>query len=764
MRKREILESGWLFRFGSSDWETVTVPHDWAINGPFAADNDYQCIQTVADGEQEAIPHYGRTGGLPHVGKAWYRRSFLVPKQDGEKVHRFEFDGIMSHATVYVNGQKAAYRPYGYSSFAVDATEFIKVGEENLLEVHVDNPPCSSRWYPGAGIYREARLLTLELEHFLYSGIHVTTESLDLNTREATVKIHTELSCEGLELRVNLMSPESKEVNGNCPDISFKLSDVKLWSPETPNLYHFQISLMKQGETLDSIDLNYGFRTVVFDANQGMSLNGKPCRMNGVCLHHDFGPLGAAFSAASMRHRIHLLKGIGCNAIRTSHNPPDPKFLELCDELGMLVIDEAFDVWKIAKVDNGYNREFDEWHVRDLTDFIRRDRNHPCVILWSTGNEILEQRCDDGWKVAKELQDLCHALDPSRPATCGLNDSGESIQRGMAQVVDIPGWNYKPHLYPDYHARLPDKPQYGSETASTVSTRGYYAFPVEEGLHTRECGQCSSYDVEFPVWASTPEKEFAFQDQCPWIMGEFVWTGFDYLGEPTPYNQHWPSHSSYFGIFDLCGLPKDRAWLYAARWGSKPVLHLLPHWNWAGREGEVTPVHVYTNHPNVELLVNGESRGVKKRVGHRVVWDAVRYEPGELTAIARDDSGRELERTTRRTAGEAAGVALTADRVGMAADGRDLVFVTVSILDAAGNPQPLAAVDITFAVEGPGVIAAVGNGDPRSLELPNQSHIRAFYGQCMVILRSSVETGRLKLTATAPGLKSDAIEIASSRY
>ncbi len=788
MRKTEILDRNWRFHRGDvsggerfclndSAWSLVDVPHDWAVEGPFARENDLQITRIVADGEERAEEHVGRTGSLPHTGIGWYRREFFVPKTDLRKNFRLEFDGVMSHATVYVNGKKAGYRAYGYSSFEVDATAFIR-GGKNVVAVCVNNPPDSSRWYPGAGIYREVRLITLEPVHFLYSGVWISTAELNRNDRVATLKIHTELSVkptDDIELEIDVTDPNGEMIlseNFAAPETFLCIPDVELWSPADPKQYRIRIMLMKNETWRDQIEIACGIREVRFDADKGMTLNGQPFRMNGVCLHHDFGPLGAAFSLPSLVHRFKLLKDIGCNAVRTSHNPPDPKLLDLCDSMGFVVLDEAFDCWRAEKILRDYHVDFDEWHKRDLTDLIRRDRNHTSVVMWSIGNEVIEQYREDGAVLTRELTALCHEVDPTRPVTCGFSfvgderkgnfGSGGAIANHMVEEVDIPGWNYKPQLYPSFHERYPTMPQYGSETSSTVSSRGEYKFPVVEGYHFYDNGQCSSYDLEFPPWATTPDKEFHFQDACPWIMGEFVWTGFDYLGEPTPYNSHWPSHSSCFGIFDLAGLPKDRAWLYAARWSGKNVLHILPHWNWNGREGEKTPVHVYTSYSKVELFVNGVSMGMKTRgEAYRLVWDDVVYQPGEIVAVAMDGQGNELDRVSRKTAGDAVRLALEPDRDYMKADGKDLIFITVSMLDADGTPLPLAQNSVSFEISGPGTLAGVANGDPRSTELFTGSSISLFNGQAMVIVKSHRSPGDLLVTAVCPGVKSCSLALSS---
>lgn len=777
MAVSRILKSGWRFRladdpgfaapsFDDSAWQPVNVPHDWAISGPFDKKNDLYSTRIVQDGETAETLHYGRTGGLPHIGVGWYRLRFTPEENQRGKCFFLEFDGVMSRSTVYVNGHEAGGRPYGYTSFQLDVSRFVEFGRENAVAVRVANPEQASRWYPGAGIYREARLVVAEPEHFLYSGIRIFNRAADPDAKNAEVCVQTEHSGENCETLLTVSDSAGNELfrtqfAGN--ETAFPLSGLRFWSPETPELYTFRFTLLKDGAVKDERSVDYGFRTVRFDAEKGMFLNGKPYYLKGVCLHHDLGPLGAAFSLPAVKRQFRLLKSIGCNAIRTSHNPQDPKFLDLCDRMGFAVLDEAFDAWKNGKIINDYSSIFPEWHKRDLVDLIRRDRNHPSVIMWSIGNEINEQSEPDGWKVAAELAEIAHAADPTRPVTAGLDRPDDAMKNNFPPALDIIGWNYKPHRYPELHAKYPHIPQYGSETASTISTRGEYFFPVESGpeWHLHENLQCSSYDLEFPPWASTPDREFEMQDACGWIFGEFVWTGFDYLGEPTPYNAHWPAHASYFGIYDLAGIPKDRAWLYRARWAAEPVLHILPHWTWPGREGLNTPVHVYTNFDRVELFVNGKSAGIRTRgkLSWRLVWNDIVYQPGELTAVALAPDGSELARETVRTASTSAALALPADRTELAADGEDLAFISVSIVDKDGTLQPSAEHSVRFEVTGAGSFAAAGNGDSTSTELFCAGSIKAFHGQCVCIVRAGTAPGRLRLTATADGLPSAEIEL-----
>ena len=739
-------------------WEHVTVPHDWAIHGEFSRENDLQMTRVTEDGDVVAHDHTGRTGGLPHVGRAWYRRRLDIPASAAGKSFILAFDGVMSHSTVYVNGENVGGRPFGYASFEIDVTDAIRPGGENVVHVLVDNPPSSSRWYPGAGIYREARFMALAPAHFETSGVWARSDDFDPAAGTATLTIEAHVAApfrDGLQLEAALDDAGREIARVSVPDahLAMPLSGLQPWSPDNPRLYGLSVRLVRDGVVLDEERLRYGFRKITFDPDKGMSLNGASLRMQGVCQHHDLGPIGSAFLPAAARRQLRQLKSIGCNAIRTAHNPPAPQLLDLCDKLGFLVMDEAFDEWRLGKMDNGYHVDFDAWHGRDLADFVRRDRNHACVAFWSIGNEIREIFDADGWKIARELVDICHAVDPTRKVTAGINISEKFIGNGFVSVLDLAGYNYQANRYAQYKAIHPQMPAFGSETASTTSARGYYDFPVVPSDGFRQNGLCSSYDLEHPAWATTPEEEFAGQDACPWLMGEFVWTGHDYLGEPTPYKNLWPSHSSYFGIFDLCGLRKDRAWLYEARWSRNPVVHILPHWTWPGREGETTPVHVYTNAAEVELFVNGRSLGRRSPAFCRCRWDDVAYEPGEVIAVGYDAAGAEWGRDVKKTAGAPFALRLELDRDRLDADPDDLAFATVSVIDADGNLCPTAADEIAFEVTGAGRLEAVANGDPRCLTPFGSPRIAAFNGMAVVVVRASGERGAIRVTVKAAGLR-----------
>ena len=534
------------------------------------------------------------------------------------------------------------------------------------------------------------------------------------------------------------------------------------WTLETPVQYTAVSEVSVNGQAVDRLETKFGFRTLRFDVDQGFFLNDQPVKMKGVCMHHDLGPLGAAVNTAALQRQLTILKEMGCNAIRTSHNPPAPELPALASDMGILIIDEAFDEWKYTKMPNGYHTLWDEWAEKDVRAMIKRDRNHPAVIMWSTGNEIPEQQKEDGAEISQFLVDICHDEDPTRPTTAGLNHFGNELNRRFDKTLDVPGWNYQPHNYVHAHTVLPGKPMYGSETASTVSSRGEYYFPAVDEIHLRrDTLQVNSYDLSYPGWATAPDIEFRAQDECDFIMGEFVWTGFDYLGEPTPYNEEWPSRSSYFGIVDLGGLPKDRFYLYQSQWSDKEVLHLMPHWTWPGQEGQPVPVQCYTNFTTVELFVNGVSMGKRSRYQkykvmesqYRFNWHQVPYEPGELKVVAYDKDGAIQAEQSIMTTGEPAAIQLIPDRTVMRADGEDMAFVTVRIVDADGNLCPRADHSIAFSIDGPADIAAVCNGDATSLKSFKGPRIKAFNGQCVLYLRSRAGfSGEVTVTASTPAL------------
>jgi len=791
LRNTVVLHDGWKFhrgdipdaakpKFDDSDWQTVRIPHDWAIAGPFDRRNDLQVTTIVEDGERKPSEHTGRTGGLPHVGVGWYRRRFAGPAADASRRTYLEFDGVMSGAVVTVNGIEVGTWPYGYASFGFDVTGYVHPGPDNLMAVRVENKPRASRWYPGAGIYRNVRLVQTSSVRVAPWGVCIRV--LDVSPERATVRLAVDIRNEtgnaaNVAAVTAIIAPDGTTVSEGdtsgsvaesaALDHQFTVLDPCLWDVRTPHLYRAVTRLFVGDRAVDCVETTFGIRTARFDSDKGFLLNGRSLRLHGVCQHHDLGPLGAAVNRRAIERQLEILREMGCNAIRTSHNPPAPELLELCDQLGFVVIDEAFDEWKMAKVENGCHVLFDDWAEKDLRAMIRRDRNHPCVILWSVGNEIGEQNSSTGADVARFLTEICHDEDPTRPVTAGFNNSEGAIANGLADVVDVPGWNYKPHFYRKYHEAHPDWPMYGSETESCVSSRGEYFFPVVEGKGVRHPNlHCSSYDLEAPPWGCIPDIEFAAQDECPFIAGEFVWTGFDYLGEPTPYNPEWPSRSSYFGIVDLCGIPKDRYFLYRSRWSDAPTLHLLPHWNWPAREGEIVPVHCYTSYDTAELFLNGESLGVRRkdpetRYGrYRLIWNEVRYRPGTLRVVALDSKGHALDSAEVKTAGPASKIVLFPDRRKLSSVPDDLCFIVVQIRDDDGVLQPLSDALIEFRVDGPIEIAAVGSGDPTSLESFVVPRRRAFHGQCLLIVRPVEHaSGVARISAAAEGLPDSVVEL-----
>lgn len=656
-RSEYLLEKGWKFTkgevsnaempaFNDAKWETVDIPHDWAIFGPFDKNNDLQNVAVTQNFETQASLKTGRTGGLPYVGIGWYRTTFhSTPGKQTTLI----FDGAMSEARVLVNGKEACFWSCGYNSFYCDVTSLVNEdGKNNTLAVRLENRPQSSRWYPGAGLYRNVHVVTTEKIHVPVWGTQITTPYV--KDEYASVCLRTTiLNAEKTELTVvtDIMDADGQVVStktnkgvinhGQPFTQNFIVERPKLWSPETPVLYKV-VSKIYSGDTLlDTYSTRFGIRTIEYIADKGFYLNGKRRKFQGVCNHHDLGPLGAAINVAALRHQLTLLKEMGCDAIRTSHNMPAPELVELCDEMGFMMMLEPFDEWDIAKCDNGYHRFFNEWAEKDMVNMLRQYRNNPCVVMWSIGNEVPTQWSPEGYKVAKFLQDICHREDPTRPVTCGMDQVKSVLANGFAAMLDIPGLNYRAHLYDEAYERLPQNIILGSETSSTVSSRGVYKFPVERKAGAMyDDHQSSSYDLEYCNWSNIPDIDFARAEDHEWTIGQFVWTGFDYLGEPSPYDTNaWPNHSSMFGIIDLASIPKDRYYLYRSVWNKEAeTLHILPHWNWEGREGEKTPVFVYTNYPSAELFINGKSYGrqTKHKNGtvenrYRLMWHDAVYQP-----------------------------------------------------------------------------------------------------------------------------------------
>ena len=802
-RTVERLEKGWRFTrvddpkasaegYDDSKWSRVVVPHDWAIYGPFSFDNDKQHLAITQDGQKEAMEHAGRTGGLPFVGVGWYRRTLSIPEDLGQRRVVLRFDGAMSRARVYVNGHEAGYWPYGYNSFHLDVTPYVRPGKDNTLAVRLENKHESSRWYPGAGLYRNVHMVITDPVHVPTWGTQIKTPVVrgdfayvDVETKLAGLKtlgnkvltiktyiltpLGTKIASKSVETKASFWAKDSILRSG------FEVRRPLLWDIGHPFLYKYVVELSSGGKLLDRDTTTFGIRSIELKAGDGFYLNGRKIKFQGACLHHDLGPLGAAVNEAAMRRQIRLMQDMGVNAIRTSHNMPAPEFVRLCDEMGMPLMAESFDSWAQPKVPNGYNLDFNEWHERDLVNLIHQFRNSPSVIMWSIGNEVPEQPSAEGAKLAYRLQQICHREDPTRPVTNGMDNPKAVLKTGMAATLDIPGFNYRPFLYDTAHRVLPQGFLLGSETCSTVSSRGVYKFPVvRKSMAKYPDHQSSSYDVEHCGWSNLPEDDFMRQEDHSWSMGEFIWTGIDYLGEPTPYYSDWPSHSSLFGAVDLAGIPKDRFYLYRSHWNkTSPTLHILPHWTWPDRVGEVTPIFVYTSYPEAELFINGKSQGRQRKdrsvtidateneesfknftrqKRYRLMWMDTKYEPGEVKVVAYNDAGEVAEEKVIRTAGKPHHLELVADRTTLTADGRDIAFVTVRVVDKDGNLIPDDARLLNFRVTGAATFRAAASGNPASLDAFHLPRHHTFSGQLVTLVQSSEQSGEAVLHVSAKGL------------
>lgn len=777
-REVTVLKEGWQFAKGvpteTTKWQNVRVPHDWAIYGPFDRANDLQTVAVKQNGETVATEKTGRTGGLPFIGKGTYRTSFDIPDTAGRSV-TLVFDGAMSNAKVFVNEKEVITWPYGYNSFYVTVDSVAHPGA-NTLRVDLENFEKASRWYPGAGLYRNVHVVNTDRIHVPIWGTYVTTPKIDKDY--AYIKLMSEVAGarkgEKVDVVTDILNPDGKVVATNStfyvshgqPLVQNIIVDKPLlWSPETPNLYSAVTRLSQDGKLLDEYTTRFGIRTIEYIPEKGFFLNGELTKFKGVCNHHDLGPLGAAVNRSALRHQIELLRDMGVNAIRTSHNMPAPELVELCDEMGIMLMVEPFDDWGFRpKSPNGYGSVFNNWAKKDISNMVRHFRNSPSVVMWSIGNEVPSQWGPDGVSELMMLQDLVHQLDPTRPVTCGMDQIRSVLDNGFAASLDIPGFNYKPQYYDKAYEKLPQKIVLGSETASTVSSRGIYHFPVLFRDHkqvTHDDNQSSSYDNETCSWSNIPDIDFEADDDKEYVIGQFVWTGFDYLGEPSPYDTDaWPNHSSVFGIYDLASLPKDRVYLYRSKWNQKsPTLHILPHWNWKGREGEVTPVFVYTSYPKAELFINGKSQGIREKNDstvmnrYRLMWNETVYEPGELKVVAFDEDGKMTEEKIVRTAGKPHHLVVTPNRTAVEANGDELIYFTVTVEDKDGNPVPTDTRLVKFNVDGAGTFEATANGDPKCL-LPFQNpEMRLFSGAATAIARGGKTPGTLRLRVTAPGVK-----------
>ena len=792
--------------FDDSNWKQIDLPQDFAIEGPF-----------IPPGRAGSD---GATGRLPYFGVAWYRKHLTIPAADAGKQFYLDLDGAMSYAAVWCNGRIVGGWPYGYSSWRVDLTPMIKPGADNVLAIRLDNPANSSRWYPGGGIYRNVWLTKTSPIHVSQWGTYITTPEVSATSATVSIKTDNENSSKN-DVSIKLTTAiypldATGQINRSTPpvassdaDVSIKAGDKtttlqtlpvpnpKLWSPKTPALYAALTTLTQDGKVVDTYETHFGIRTIKYDPAAGLFVNGEHFKLNGVCDHHDFGALGTAVNYRALQRQLEMLRGMGCNALRTSHNPPAPELLDFADQMGFLVLDEAFDTWGQNKRPNDYGggNLFNVWHEQDMRAFIRRDRNHPSVVLWSIGNEIDEQNQGSNSVIAKELAGIVHSEDPTRPITAACNDFN-AMNNGFSTLLDAMGFNYKPDNYIRFHQLYPNEFFFSTESASTISSRGEYFFPVTSSpfgtVNGRGRGgtpafnsqddkthQMSSYDLYYPGWATSPDHEFFGQDHSQAVAGEFVWTGFDYIGEPTPWgNGNDPSRSSYFGIIDLAGFPKDRFYLYQAHWRPDyPMAHIVPqNWNWPEftadpkanppRPAQTIPVHVYTSGDQAELFLNGRSLGQKKKIfdapnnprldgqpAYRIRWDNVPYEPGELKVVAYKN-GKVWATDMVKTAGEAKQIKLQPDRATIAGDGHDISYVTLRVVDKKGIVAPRANNLIHFTVSGPGEIVATDNGDATDLTAFPSHDRKAFNGLAMVIVKAKRgERGTITVTATAEGLK-----------
>lgn len=804
-RNQITLKKGWKFtrednaaqsniNFDDSKWQSVTVPHDWAIYGPFDKSNDIHRMAIVQDGQTTAIEHYGRTGGLPFTGAGWYRNTFSVPDFSADKRVKIQFDGAMSQSRVYVNGKEVGFWPNGYNTFYYDITDYINPnGQNNTLAVRLENNEEQSRWYPGAGLYRNVHLITTNKTHIPVWGTYVTTPVVEKGFARVNVRTKVDNASSGtLKLVTEIKDRTSKTIttvennlskyDSNEFSQSLIVENPQLWSVKQPNLYTVVSKLYENDKLIDEYTTPFGIRTIEIKPNDGFYLNGEKIKFQGVCLHHDLGPLGGAVNEAAIRRQIRTMQDMGVNAIRTSHNMPAPEYVRIADEMGMMLMVETFDEWAIPKVKNGYNRYFNEWAEKDITNVLHHFRNNPSVVMWCIGNEVEEQSNRQGTKVARFLQDICHREDPTRPVTNGMDRPDNVFSNNMAAIMEVPGFNYRPFRYQEAYERLPQQIILGSETASTLSSRGVYKFPVQRrSMALYDDHQASSYDVEHAAWSNLPEDDFIQHEDLPYAIGEFIWTGIDYLGEPTPYYSNWPSHSSLFGAVDLAGIPKDRFYLYRSHWNKdEETLHILPHWNWSGREGEVTPIFVYTNHPSAELFINGKSQGKRtkdlsvpldgsyteeaqksfeRQKRYRLMWMDTKYEPGTVKVVAYDDNGKAVAEKEIRTAGKPHRIVLEADRSSINADGEDISFVNVRLVDKDGNFCPTDEREISFTVKGAGKFKAVANGNPASLESFQAPKMKLFSGQLTALVQAAEKPGTIVLEAKANGVRSSKIEI-----
>ena len=775
--------------YNDAHWESVIVPHDWAIYGPFDMENDIQRTAIKQDGQKAAIEHTGRTGGLPFVGVGWYRTTFDVSTLTNDKEVFVQFDGAMSNPEVYINGQKAGEWHNGYNTFFLNITPYVKA-KNNTLAVRLNNLTQMSRWYPGAGLYRNVHIITKNKTHIPIWGIQITTPEVTNNF--AKVVVNTEFVAakkEAIAAETTIFNQRGEKVAHSSNQATAYTTDKittelyidkpLLWDIGKPNLYKAVTKLYENGQLKDEVSTTFGVRTIELKPNDGLYLNGRKIKIQGVCMHHDLGALGAAVNESAIRRQIRTMQDMGANAIRTSHNMPAPEYVRAADELGMLLAVESFDEWAIAKVENGYHLYFKEWAEKDLTNLVKHYRNNPSVLMWFIGNEVEEQSAESGSQVAYYLQSIVQKLDPTRPVSNGMDRPQDILRNNMAATMQLAGFNYRPFKYREAYKKLPQRLFLGSETASTVSSRGVYKFPVVRKSMAKYADmQSSSYDVEHCGWSNLPEDDWIHQEDLPYMIGEFIWTGFDYLGEPTPYYVEWPSHSSYFGAVDLAGLPKDRFYLYRSHWNKEAeTLHILPHWNWEGREGETTPIFVYTNYPSAELFINGKSQGkryknlsikleeeekdgnpedLERQKRYRLMWMDTKYEAGVVKVVAYDNNGKAVAEKEIRTAGKPYALRLTTHKeTAFSPNGKDLAYITVEAVDKDGNLCPNVNDLVTFSVKGVGSYRAAANGDPTCTDVFHLPKMHLFNGKLVVIVQSGEEKGKTTLKAQSKRLKGE---------
>lgn len=779
-QREEIeLQTGWKFSkgenklayqetFDDSDWQNVKIPHDWAIEEPF-----------ILDGE-------GNTGKLPWKGEGWYRKKIKISETDKNKRMYLLFDGIMAFPEVYVNGQIVGKWDYGYNSFYLDITDFVKINTENVLAVHADTRKHDSRWYPGAGIYRKIQLIKVNPVHVDIWGTYITTPIIKphyCDVRVATTINNCDMSDKTIKLKHRILTADKKQIaekeltlsistnTNKIVELTFTISNPRIWDINSPHIYTLITEIYQNEKLLDTCNSTFGIRDIRFTADNGFYLNNRRVQFKGVNLHHDFGPLGAAFNKRAMERQLEIMKSMGCNAIRTSHNTPAPELLELCDEMGLLVINEIFDKYD-NKADIVDTTNFENFSHRNIKNFVLRDRNHPSIFLWSVGNEIgdVQWNIDNGFLKLQTMINYVKKYDNTRPVTL-VCDNLKSAELRHFDFYDVHSWNYG-RRYSLARQLEPNKAVIVTESSSTLSTRGFYEFPLpEQKTDFTNSLQVSSYDLNAPWWADIADDDFMWQQEEPYIAGEFVWTGFDYLGEPTPYNNSWTkehgmtdneaSRSSYFGIVDLCGIPKDRYYLYKSYWKpEETTIHILPHWNWSDRIGKITPVFVYTNGDCAELFLNGQSIGKKCKnpksensiERFRLMWKNIEYETGELKVVAYKEGeiiGEEILITTD----ESYSLKLTVDRNIIKADAKDLSYIIIEAIDKNGNINPLADNKVNIKINGPGKIAGVGNGNPQSFNPFKSKSVNLFYGKAMLIIGSEFTKGFIDIELSSAGLR-----------